>query len=166
MTPERWKQIEDVFQTAVDLPPRERRQYIVEACTGDDTLREQVEHLVAQHDRAGDFIEEPAIAVANFQHTTDPDATTLSTDSFDDPSIGRRVGVYRILREIGRGGMGAVFEAVHESIGQRIAIKVLNEEYSSDARHVQRFFDGMRAENLPRKIPDSHPPGTTWEEFS
>jgi serine/threonine protein kinase len=62
--------------------------------------------------------------------------------------VGQQVGKYRVLREIGRGGMGAVFEAVHESIGQRIAIKVLNEEYSSDARHVQRFFDEARAVNI------------------
>jgi serine/threonine protein kinase len=63
--------------------------------------------------------------------------------------VGQQVGKYRVLREIGRGGMGAVFEAIHESIGQRIAIKVLNEEYSSDARHVQRFFDEMRREKSP-----------------
>jgi serine/threonine protein kinase/tetratricopeptide (TPR) repeat protein len=135
MTPERWKQIEDVFQTAVDLPPRERRQYIVEACTGDDTLREQVEHLVAQHDRAGDFIEAPAIAVANFQHTSGPDATTLSTtDSFDDPSIGRRVGVYRILREIGRGGMGAVYlaERADSEFRRQVAIKLIKRGMDTD----------------------------------
>jgi eukaryotic-like serine/threonine-protein kinase len=134
MTPERWKQIEDVFQTAVDLPPRERRQYIVEACTGDDTLREQVEHLVAQHDRAGDFIEEPAIAVANFHHTTDADATTLSSDSFDDPSIGRRVGVYRISREIGRGGMGAVYlaERADSEFRRQVAIKLIKRGMDTD----------------------------------
>ena len=58
--------------------------------------------------------------------------------------IGEKVGKYKVLREIGRGGMGAVYEALHESLGQRIAIKVLNEELSADARHVQRFFDEVR----------------------
>ncbi len=62
--------------------------------------------------------------------------------------VGQRVGKYRVLREIGRGGMGAVYEAVHESIGQRIAIKTLNEELSSDARHTARFFDEARAVNI------------------
>ncbi|MFO0576231.1 MAG: serine/threonine-protein kinase [Polyangia bacterium] len=65
------------------------------------------------------------------------------------PSLsGQKVGKYLVKREIGRGGMGAVYEAVHESIGQRIAIKVLNEELSLDARHVQRFFDEARAVNI------------------
>ncbi len=134
MTPERWKQIEDVFQTAVDLPPRDRRQYIVEACTGDDTLREQVEQLVAQHDRAGDFIEAPAIAVASFPRTPDSDATTLATDTFDDPSIGRRVGVYRILREIGRGGMGAVYlaERADSEFRRQVAIKLIKRGMDTD----------------------------------
>jgi len=68
-----------------------------------------------------------------------PGATTL---------VGQRVGKYRVLHEIGRGGMGAVYEAVHESIGQRIAIKTLNEELSSDARHTARFFDEARAVNI------------------
>lgn len=62
--------------------------------------------------------------------------------------VGRKVGKYQVKREIGRGGMGAVYEAIHESIGQRIAIKVLNEELSLDARHVQRFFDEARAVNI------------------
>jgi eukaryotic-like serine/threonine-protein kinase len=134
MTPDRWKQIEEVFQTAVDLPPRERRKYIVEACTGDDTLREQVEQLVAQHDRAGDFIEEPAFAVADLQ-PPDPDATTLTTtDSFDDPSIGRKVGVYRILREIGRGGMGAVYlaERADSEFRRQVAIKLIKRGMDTD----------------------------------
>lgn len=65
------------------------------------------------------------------------------------PSLaGQKVGKYLVKREIGRGGMGAVYEAVHESIGQHIAIKVLNEELSLDARHVQRFFDEARAVNI------------------
>jgi serine/threonine protein kinase/tetratricopeptide (TPR) repeat protein len=135
MTPDRWKQIEEVFQTAVDLPPRERRQYIVEACTGDDTLREQVEQLVAQHDRAGDFIEEPAFAGADLPRQPDSDATTLATtDFYDDPSIGRKVGVYRILREIGRGGMGAVYlaERADSEFRRQVAIKLIKRGMDTD----------------------------------
>lgn len=64
--------------------------------------------------------------------------------------VGRQVDKYRVLRILGRGGMGAVYEAVHEAIGQRIAIKVLKTELSSDSRHVQRFFDEARAVNIVR----------------
>jgi serine/threonine protein kinase len=62
--------------------------------------------------------------------------------------VGKQVGKYRVLRVLGRGGMGAVYEAVHEAIRQRIAIKVLKAELSSDTRHVQRFFDEARAVNI------------------
>ncbi|HYG79020.1 MAG TPA: hypothetical protein VD861_01455, partial [Pyrinomonadaceae bacterium] len=128
MTPERWKQIEEVFQTALDLPPPERRRYIVEACTGDDTLREQVEALVAQHDQAGDFIEEPAFAVTGLRPEVSRDAPTIGPGGVvEDPIIGRRVGPYKIVREIGRGGMGAVYMAEREDgeFRRRVAIKLI-----------------------------------------
>ncbi|HEY0380430.1 MAG TPA: protein kinase [Pyrinomonadaceae bacterium] len=134
MTPERWKQIEEVFQTALDLPPVERRRYIVEACTGDDTLREQVEALVAQHDQAGDFIEEPAFAVTGLRSSIERDAPTLISDSMEDPAIGRRVGPYKIVREIGRGGMGAVYMAEREDgeFRRRVAIKLIKRGMDTD----------------------------------
>jgi serine/threonine protein kinase/tetratricopeptide (TPR) repeat protein len=137
MTPERWKEIEEVFQTAIDLPPRERRRYIVEACTGDDTLREQVEALVAQHDEAGDFIEAPAFAITGItglDPIVDADATTVQTESFDDPAIGRRIGAYQILREIGRGGMGAVYlaERADSEFRRRVAIKLIKRGMDTD----------------------------------
>jgi serine/threonine protein kinase/tetratricopeptide (TPR) repeat protein len=134
MTPERWKEIEEVFQTAIDLPPRERRQYIVEACTGDDTLREQVERLVAQHDEAGDFIEAPAFAISSLEPAIDVDATTIQTEAFEDPAIGRRIGAYQILREIGRGGMGAVYlaERADSEFRRRVAIKLIKRGMDTD----------------------------------
>src|SRR4051812_29043940 len=89
MTPERWKQIEDVFQAAIDLPSGERQKFIAEACAGDEDLREQVEVLIAQSDEAGDFIEAPAFAATGFRTVGHSNADTLMTESFDDPSIGR-----------------------------------------------------------------------------
>src|SRR5579871_1993072 len=59
--------------------------------------------------------------------------------------IGKSVGRYRVTRQIGRGGMGAVFEAVHESLGQKTAVKVLHPEYSANPDIVKRFFNEARA---------------------
>ena len=59
--------------------------------------------------------------------------------------VGGRIGHYLIRRKLGQGGMGAVFEAVHEHIGQRVAVKVLHAELSREPRFVQRFFDEARA---------------------
>ncbi|HVF28637.1 MAG TPA: hypothetical protein VM943_10380 [Pyrinomonadaceae bacterium] len=83
MTPERWKQVEEVFQAALDFPVERREAFLDKACGNDAALRQQVEALVDSHDRAGSFIEAPAFAGANY--TTKP----------DEPSgvmIGRRIG--------------------------------------------------------------------------
>jgi TolB-like protein/Flp pilus assembly protein TadD/tRNA A-37 threonylcarbamoyl transferase component Bud32 len=134
MTPERWKQIEEVFQAALDLPEAERRGFVAGACAGDDTLREQVAALIAQHDEAGDFIEAPAFAAADLHPAVDPHATTPITDSFGDPSIGLKVGAYRIVREIGRGGMGAVYltERADSEFRMRAAIKLIKRGMDTD----------------------------------
>jgi hypothetical protein len=62
--------------------------------------------------------------------------------------IGTLVGHYKVVRKIGDGGMGSVFEAVHEGIGRRVAIKVLRTEYSREANLVARFFNEARAVNI------------------
>src|SRR5580658_3433296 len=62
--------------------------------------------------------------------------------------IGQTIGKYRVTRQIGQGGMGAVFEAVHESIGQRVAIKLLHPAYAARPEMVQRFFNEARAVHM------------------
>jgi serine/threonine-protein kinase len=62
--------------------------------------------------------------------------------------VGQRIGKYRIVRKIGQGGMGAVFEAVHEEIGRRAAIKVLLPEFTTDPQNIARFFNEARAVNI------------------
>src|SRR4051794_17153893 len=62
--------------------------------------------------------------------------------------VGLRIGNYRVLRKLGQGGMGAVFEAVHEEIGRRAAIKVLLPDYAKDPQNIARFFNEARAVNV------------------
>lgn len=64
--------------------------------------------------------------------------------------VGKRVGVYLVRRKLGQGGMGAVFEAVHESIGQRVAIKVLHAQLSQDDKITARFLNEARANSIVR----------------
>lgn len=61
---------------------------------------------------------------------------------------GTKIGPYRIVRMLGQGGMGAVFAALHELIGRKVAIKVLHAAYASDAEFIQRFFNEARAVNI------------------
>ncbi len=136
MTPERWQQIEELFQTAVDLPPSERPRYIQQAAAGDSTLFEQVVALVNQYESAGDFIEEPALSATPPLHPSDPYATAAITGPLDvvDPSIGRRIGAYILSREVGRGGMGAVYEAFRADgeFRQRVAVKLIKRGMDTD----------------------------------
>ena len=62
--------------------------------------------------------------------------------------LGQRIGNYRVLRKLGQGGMGAVFEAVHEEIGRRAAIKILLPEFAQDQQNILRFFNEARAVNI------------------
>ncbi|MBC7931642.1 MAG: protein kinase, partial [Rubrivivax sp.] len=134
MTPERWKQVEEVFQSAVDLPVAERRGFIKGACAGDETLHEQVAALVAQYEKAGDFIEEPAVGAGILRPHVDPHTTTPMTTSELDPAIGRRIGAYKVVREIGRGGMGAVYlaERADSEFRMSVAIKLIKRGMDTD----------------------------------
>lgn len=59
MTPERWRQVEEIFQAALNLGPEEREQYVSQACVDDTTLKRDVETLLSQNENAGDLLEAP-----------------------------------------------------------------------------------------------------------
>lgn len=63
---------------------------------------------------------------------------------------GTRIGPYRIVRQLGEGGMGAVYEGVHVAIERRVAIKVLHAEYARNREFAARFFNEARAVNIVR----------------
>jgi serine/threonine-protein kinase len=73
---------------------------------------------------------------------------------------GQHIGPYRVLREIGQGGMGAVFEAVHTQIERKVAIKVLRAEFAQNQQLVARFFNEARAVNIV-----NHPSVVQISEF-
>lgn len=127
MTPERWQQVEEIFQTALDLPSANRASYLSKACGEDLSLRKQVVNLLAYHESAERPFDNliPAAAQAK------PD-DTLADEV--DPMIGRRIGAYRIEREIGRGGMGAVYEATRadKEFTKRVAIKLVKRGMDTD----------------------------------
>src|SRR5438128_125146 len=95
--PERWEQIKATFQAAAELPgAAERASYVARACAGDAAVREGVEALLAAHERAGDFMESPA-----YERLA---GSLASEEAEDSEESGRRLGAYRLVREVGRGG--------------------------------------------------------------
>ena len=139
MSPELWQQIEAIFQTAVDLKTADRAAFIKKACAGDDELRSEVEKLMADYDSAANFIESPVWTDSNFLNSS---AKKIISDSIDESSAeldrddltGRQIGSYRLVNEIGRGGMGAVFlaERADGEFSQNVAIKLIKRGMDSD----------------------------------
>src|ERR1043165_5405642 len=135
MTPERYQQIDQIFQAALGLKPEQREVYLAEACSGDEALRHEVESLITS-DRSGlSFIDEPAFEMA---------ARVLASD---EPSLapGQRVDRYEVLSLLGSGGMGEVYLAHDEKLDRNIALKLLPPEFTSNAERLRRFQQEARA---------------------
>ncbi len=127
--PERdWQRVKDVFQQALEAQPEARAGLLLELCGDDAGLRREVESLLDSHAGAGDFLATPAA----------PELTPALPE-------GRRIGPYRVLAEIGRGGMGAVYSAVRDddTFRMRVALKVVGGGFSSGIVE-QRFLQERR----------------------
>ena len=123
MSDARWQRLQELFHQALPLQPDQRAPLLDRECAGDPELRDQVERLLSASDRAGGFIHEPAIASPGFALPDD-----------EQSRIGRRVGAYRLVRALGRGGMGAVYLAEREdgAFEQRVAIKLIKRGMDTD----------------------------------
>ncbi|MFN2382924.1 MAG: protein kinase, partial [Gemmatimonadota bacterium] len=129
VSPEQWTHIKQVFQQALPLAAAEREELLRTACAGDARLREEVESLLASHDEAGPFLEESAFVAA-------AGALREALDSAPP-----RIGAYRVVREIGRGGMGTVYLAERDDgeYVKQVAVKVISRGMDSDAI-IRRFW--------------------------
>ncbi len=135
--PERWQRIEALLDEMFDRPAEERRAFLDQACAGAPELRAQMEALLAADERAGSFLSTPAPEVA---------AELLAETSGEgaQSTIGE-LGPYRLIREIGSGGMGVVYEAEDTRLRRRVAIKLLPPEHSRDRAAKDRFLREARA---------------------
>jgi serine/threonine protein kinase len=135
MTPERWQEVEEVLQAALDRAPQERDSFLDQACAGDEELKSEAAALIRAHDDAGDFIEQPAIA---------QDARVMFGE-LPDINIGRAVGHYRIIERLGAGGMGEVYLAQDARLNRLVALKILPAHFISDDARLRRFQREARA---------------------
>jgi serine/threonine protein kinase len=131
MTPERWQQVEAVFQEALDLTPPERVSFLDHVCAGDVELRDEANSLITAYDEAGAFIEQPAMA---------QDAHVLLGADVD-----RQIGPYQIIERLGAGGMAEVYLAQDTRLNRLVALKLLPSYFASDRARLRRFQSEARA---------------------
>jgi len=134
MKRERWKQLDELLDAALELPPEERADFLDEACAGDDALRKQLDKLLASDDRARSFLERPALEVAAKELADKKESMT-----------GQTVGHYRILSLIGEGGMGRVYLAEDTKLHRKVSLKFLSTTVTQDNERLRRFEQEARA---------------------
>jgi eukaryotic-like serine/threonine-protein kinase len=169
MTPERWQQIEKLFHAALELKAPERAAFLEEACGNDKSLRREVESLLGQKEKPQGFMSIPVVdrairLLADSQDTTEEglkvaQRKTPRQESRETGTLqlaqGHRLGEfghYQIVRLLGKGGMGEVYEAEDQESGRRVALKILNQHLDS-ATDRQRF---LREGRLAAQISQSN----------
>jgi serine/threonine protein kinase/TolB-like protein/Flp pilus assembly protein TadD len=130
MPPQRWEQVKQLYQAALGREPQTRSAFLAEACAGDPALLREVESLLQSNDEAGSFLSATALK----------DAERAPAEEW----VGRRVGAYKLIREIGRGGMGTVYLAsrADELFNKLVAVKLINR--GMDTESILRRFENER----------------------
>src|SRR5271168_2923500 len=111
--PEKWDQVKELFTLALERDAAERCEFLRQACGGDDVLRSEIESLLSSFDGAATFLEDSPATDLLFAQSR--------------ALAGKRIGAYRIVREIGQGGMAVVYlaERADDQYRKRVAIKML-----------------------------------------
>jgi eukaryotic-like serine/threonine-protein kinase len=135
MDPERWQQINELFQDAVELGADRRTAFLDEACAGDNVLRGEIESLLASDACGWELIEKPALEVA----------APMLADEQPQFVPGQQIGHYEIISLIGKGGMGEVYLAKDQRLGRRVALKLLPVDYTRDKDRLRRFQQEAQA---------------------
>jgi serine/threonine protein kinase len=129
-SPDRWKDVEQLYHDALARDEGERAIFLREACGADEALRSEVESLLAYAGDAQVFITAPAIEVV---------AAAIQSAEMNKPLAGQRLGSYEIVSLLGSGGMGEVYRARDTKLGRDVAIKILPRAFTADLDRRARF---------------------------
>jgi serine/threonine protein kinase len=131
MNPNRWQEIDKLLSEALKRESGQRKDFLERACAGDDELCKEVGVLLEAHDRAGSFMDKPALE---------------ASASSPPPSLtGRKSGPFEILSLLGRGGMGEVYKVRDTRLDRINALKILPPELARDPDRLHRFIREAKA---------------------
>jgi serine/threonine protein kinase/tetratricopeptide (TPR) repeat protein len=137
MNPERWRQIQQVYDSALEQDPARRNDFLAETCKDDLELRREVESLLAHsastHTLVDQITWDVAGALAPFEQVLKP---------------GERLGPYEIRGLLGKGGMGRVYVAVDTRLGRKVAIKVSEEQFGGRFEREARAISALNHPNV------------------
>lgn len=136
MNLERWQQIESLYHAALALPEAARAQYLEEASAGDAELRAEVNSLLRETEQEDSFLSNPNLSLG---------MTLLAQSAQNESLSGQQLGPYRLLRLLGRGGMGEVYLAEDPRLERQVALKFLPSYLAGDDESVRRFLQEARA---------------------
>jgi serine/threonine protein kinase/tetratricopeptide (TPR) repeat protein len=135
LTPELWEKAGHLFQAVLELRPDERMAYLRQACGEDESLRREVESLLAAEERAGDFLDAGAL----------DDAAKALAEEKSVSLVGKRLGHYEVRSLLGAGGMGEVYLAQDTRLDRAVALKILSAEFAADKSRLHRFEQEARS---------------------
>ncbi|HEX6126661.1 MAG TPA: protein kinase, partial [Pyrinomonadaceae bacterium] len=130
MNADRWKKVKALFDAVVELEPDARDRFLDRECESDADLRLEVEKLLSSSEKSDGFLDQPA-------------STHVASAILEPKGMlhaGDRFAHYKIVRQIGVGGIGEVYLADDEKLDRRVAIKILNERFGKNDSHLQRFI--------------------------
>ena len=129
-----WQTIEQIFNEAVALPPDERASFVAEKSGDDEELRREILALLAEDAENTDFLNEPIFS----------DGLRLLENDFSELLKAGKFARYKLLKLLGRGGMGAVFLAQDTTLERNIALKVLPPKFAENEQSILRFRQEAR----------------------